>query len=92
MEEDKALVTAGFDEAQKVLDELKAETQQLKESQEEERQKVEAALQDVEAAVQELKAAGKRREDEIRNFKADIDSIKELIPKVPLSHEQKIDT
>ena len=83
LESDKALVTGKFDEAQQVLEALKAETAELKESQEKQRQKVEETLQLVEKAVIELQESGNRREADIRGFKADIDAIRELIPKVP---------
>lgn len=82
LESDKALVTAKFDEAQQILETLRTETTELKESQEKQRQKVEEALQSVEKAVNELKDSGNRREADIRGFKADIDAIRELIPKV----------
>jgi len=39
-------------------------------------------LESVEKAVSELKESGNRREADLRGFKADIDSIRELIPKV----------
>jgi len=82
LESDKALVTAKFDEAQQILEALAAETAELKESQEKQRQKVEETLQSVEKAVNELQESGNRREADIRGFKADIDNIRELIPKV----------
>jgi len=82
LEADKELVTAKFDEAQQILETLKNDTAELKESQEKQRQKVEEALESVEKAVSELKESGNRREADIRGFKADIDSIRELIPKV----------
>jgi peroxin-14 len=82
LESDKALVTAKFDEAQQILESLKTETTELKESQEKQRQKVEEALQSVEKAVSDLQESGNRRETDLRAFKSDIDSIRELIPKV----------
>ena len=82
LEADKALITAKFDEAQQILEALKAETTELKESQEKQRQKVEETLQSVEKAVSELQESGNRREADIRGFKADIDTIRELIPRV----------
>jgi peroxin-14 len=82
LETDKALVTAKFDEAQEILEALKAETADLKESQEKQAQKVDEALESVEKAVNELRESGNRRESDIRGFKADIDAIRELIPKV----------
>jgi len=82
LESDKALVTAKFDEAQQILEALRAETAELKESQETQRQKVEETLQSVEKAVGELQESGNRREADIRGFKADIDNIRELIPRV----------
>lgn len=82
LEADKALVTAKFDEAQQILDSLKAETAQMKESQDKQRQRVDDALESVEKTVTELRESGSRREADIRGFKSDIDSIKELIPKV----------
>ena len=86
LEADKELVTAKFDEAQQILETLKNDTAELKESQEKQRQKVEEALESVEKAVSELKESGNRRETDIRGFKTDIDSIRELIPKVPPPH------
>lgn len=87
LEADKALVTAKFDEAQQILEALKAETTELKESQEKQRLKVEETLQSVQKAVLELQESGNRRETDIRGFKADIDAIRELIPRVP-SHQK----
>ena len=87
LEADKALVTAKFDEAQQILEALKAETTELKESQEKQRLKVEETLQSVQKAVLELQESGNRREADIRGFKADIDSIRELIPRVPSSQK-----
>jgi len=88
LEADKALVTAKFDEAQQILETLKADTAELRESQEEQQQKVEEVLESVEKAVSELKESGNRRDASIRSFKADIDSIRELIPKVILHCQQ----
>jgi len=85
LENDKALITAKFDEAQQTLDLLKSQTAELKESQEQQRKKIDEALESVEKAVADLEESGKRREADIRSFKADIDSIRELIPKVPFS-------
>jgi peroxin-14 len=82
LESDKAIVTAKFDEAQQILDSLKAETAELKEAQEKQIQKVEEALQSVEKAVNDLQESGNRREADIRAFKTDIDSVRELIPRV----------
>jgi predicted nucleic acid-binding Zn-ribbon protein len=83
LEADKALVTAKFDEAKETLEALRAEATELKESQEKQRKEVEEALESVEKAVSDLRESGKQRESDIRGFKADIDSIRELIPKVP---------
>jgi peroxin-14 len=82
LEEDKQLVTAKFDEAQQILELLKTETTELKQSQEEQKQKVDQALETVEKTVAELQESGRRREADLRSFKTDIDSIRELIPKV----------
>jgi len=81
LENDKALVTAKFDEAQRTLDLLKAEAAELKSSQEKQQQKVGEALESVEKAVRDLRESGSRRESDLRGFKTDIDSIRELIPK-----------
>jgi peroxin-14 len=85
LENDKALVTAKFDEAQQTLDLLKQQTADLKEAQEEQGKKIEEALESVEKAVSDLQESGKRREADIRSFKSDIDNIRELIPKVRTS-------
>ena len=90
LESDKALVTARFDEAQQILEALKAETTELKESQEKQRQKVEETLQSVEKAISELQESGNRREADIRGFKADIDAIRELIPRVPIRQKYPV--
>ena len=82
LEQDKALVTAKFEEAQQILENLKAETSELRESQEKQRQTVEESLEAVDKALNEIRAAENRREANIRGFKADIDAIRELIPKV----------
>jgi septal ring factor EnvC (AmiA/AmiB activator) len=83
LEADKALVTAKFDEAQQVLDDLRKQTTEMREEQEKEHEKVNLALEEVEKAVKELKESGHRREADLRSFKADIDNIRDLIPKVP---------
>lgn len=85
LENDKALVTAKFDEAQQTLDLLKIQTAELKEAQEQQSKKIEEALESVEKAVADLQESGKRREADIRSFKSDIDNIRELIPKVTSS-------
>ena len=82
LEEDKALVSVKFDEAQQILEQIKTETTELKQSQEEQKLKVDEALESVEKAVAELQESGRRREVDLRSFKTDIDSIRELIPKV----------
>jgi peroxin-14 len=84
LENDKALITTKFDEAQRTLDLLKAEAAELKSSQEKQQQKVGEALESVEKAVSDLRESGSRRESDLRGFKTDIDSIRELIPKVGL--------
>jgi peroxin-14 len=84
LETDKALITTKFDEAQRTLDLLKAEAAELKSSQEKQQQKVGEALESVEKAVRDLRESGSRRESDLRGFKTDIDSIRELIPKVGL--------
>jgi peroxin-14 len=93
LENDKALVTAKFDEAQQTLDLLKQQTTELKEAQEEQGKKIEEALESVEKAVSDLQESGKRREADIRSFKSDIDNIRELIPKVhptPLKYDADV--
>jgi len=82
LEADKAEVAARFDEAQQVLEEIKAQTAELKESQEKQKQQVDEALEAVEKTVEELRESGRRREADLRSFKSDIDLIRELIPKV----------
>jgi peroxin-14 len=89
LENDKALVTAKFDEAQQTLDLLKQQTADLKEAQEEQGKKIEEALESVEKAISDLQESGKRREADIRSFKSDIDNIRELIPKVRTSPGKK---
>lgn len=54
----------------------------MKQSQLEQKQKVDEALESVEKAVADLQESGRRRETDLRSFKSDIDSIRELIPKV----------
>ena len=83
LESDKELVTAKFDEAQQILETLKNETAEVKLAQEEQKQKVDLALETVGKTVAELQESGRRREADLRAFKSDIDSIRELIPKVP---------
>jgi len=84
LEADKAEITARFDEAQQILEELRTQTTELKVSQEKQKQQVDDALEAVEKAMEELKESGKRRESDLRSFKADIDMIRELIPKVSI--------
>lgn len=84
LEADKAEVAARFDEAQQILEELKSETTQLREAQEKQKQQIDEALEAVEKAVEEVKESGRRRESDLRSFKADIDAIRELIPRVYL--------
>jgi len=85
LESDKELVTEKFDEAQQILETLKNETAEVKLAQEEQKQKVDLALETVGKTVAELQESGRRREADLRAFKSDIDSIRELIPKVPPS-------
>jgi len=82
LEADKALIAAKFDEAQEILDSLKAQTAELKQEQEKQSQKVDEALRSVDDTVKELRESATRRETDLRTFKSDIDNIRELIPKV----------
>ena len=63
----------------------------MKQSQLEQKQKVDEALESVEKAVADLQESGRRREADLRSFKSDIDSIRELIPKVWIPFDFDVD-
>lgn len=66
LEQDKAALTASFDRAFALLDQLASDTETLKASEEERTQKLDKSLEDVDAVMEEVKKGMKRRKTRTR--------------------------
>lgn len=83
-EADKDALTAQFDAAEALLEEIQAETAAIKVAVEEQRNHVERVTQDVEAAVKEMRESEVKTRDEMREIRAEVTNIHEMLPKVRL--------
>lgn len=77
-----------YDEAARLLNELTEETAKVQTSIEEDREKVNQVVEEVEGAVKGLKDGEERWRDEMRDMRGEVETLKELVPRVcphPLS-------
>jgi peroxin-14 len=81
-EDDRDALTAQFDAAATALAEIKAETAAVREAVDAQHAKVEQATADVSAAVAEMRAGDTQTRDALREIRAEVDSVREMLPKV----------
>ena len=81
-EADRDALTAQFDEAESMLKQIQEETAGIKQAVEEQKAKVEQTTQDVDDCVREMREADERNRDEMREIREEVNSIREMLPKV----------
>lgn len=81
-ESDSAELTAQFDAVAASLKDIQADTTSMRTAAEEQKRIVEQSVQDVDASVNELKSGEMKTRDELREIRAEVDSIRELLPRV----------
>lgn len=81
-------LTSKYDEATRLLNELTEETTKVQASIEEDREKVNQVVEEVEGAVKGLKAGEERWRDEMRDMRGEVESLKELVPRMIEKHMQ----
>ncbi|OXG12563.1 peroxin-14 [Cryptococcus neoformans Ze90-1] len=81
-------LTSKYDEAARLLHELTEETNKVQMSIEEDREKVNQVVEEVEIAVKGLKAGEERWRDEMRDMRGEVESLKELVPRMIEKHMQ----
>ncbi|EJT52983.1 hypothetical protein A1Q2_03342 [Trichosporon asahii var. asahii CBS 8904] len=75
-----------YDAAAAALDELRAETAALATAAQSERERVAAALEDVESAARAVKDAEARWRDDMREVRGEVESVRELVPRMIEKH------
>jgi peroxin-14 len=81
-ESDSAELTAQFDAVAASLKEIQEDTTSMRTAAEEQKRTVEQSVQEVDASVKELKSGEMKTRDELREIRAEVDSIRELLPRV----------
>jgi hypothetical protein len=81
-ESDRDALTAQFDAAEALLKEIKAETTTVKDAVAAQQEQVEKATSDVQTAVQEMRDNEASTRDALRDIRAEVDSVREMLPKV----------
>ena len=74
---------AKYDQAAAMLTQLQEDTTQVKAALEEQNTKVDKTLEEVREAVAEFKVRDGERTEEMKGCKEEVDSIREMLPKVP---------
>ncbi|RMZ80206.1 hypothetical protein DV737_g3104, partial [Chaetothyriales sp. CBS 132003] len=81
LEQDKAAIDEQFNKAFTLLDTLASDTTALKDAEEQRTKRLDAAIADIEAIVSELQAATQRRQDDARRMEAEINAMKDSLPR-----------
>jgi peroxin-14 len=87
LERDKQALSDQFTSASETLDIVKSDTQIVKKTIEEQAYKVKESLETLDKMMSDIKQQEIKKEDYLRNLKEDVDSIREMIPKVLLQRE-----
>lgn len=82
LEADKESLNAQFDAAAKLLEELQADTSSVKTAVEEQKAKVDETIDELESVIKELKEGDEKREEDFKNLKSELDTVREMIPKL----------
>ena len=88
LEADKQALEAEFARAQALLDQLQEDTAELKKNEAERTKQVEDALLAVESAVKTVKEQVSQRDEDMKLIKAQVENIKEGLPKSLTRHSE----
>lgn len=75
-------LTEQFDEAQRLLNELQAQTTTLQSSIESDRERVGSVVEEVEQALQSVRDGEEKWREEMRDVRSEVESVRDLVPKV----------
>lgn len=78
-------MSAQFDAAEALLKEIQAETAAVRAAVEEQKEKVDKTTQDVDAVVKEMREGEIQTRDEMREIREEVNNIRDMLPKVPMS-------
>ncbi|RMZ87803.1 hypothetical protein DV736_g4968, partial [Chaetothyriales sp. CBS 134916] len=81
LEQDKAAIDEQFNKTFALLDTLASDTTALKDAEEQRTTRLDAAIADIEAIVTELQAATQRRQDDARRMEAEINAMRDSLPR-----------
>ncbi|WVF67869.1 hypothetical protein IAT40_002630 [Kwoniella sp. CBS 6097] len=81
-------LTSAYDEASKLLSDLSEQTNKLQSSIEEDREKVNSVVSEVEDALKNVKDGEERWREELRDIRSEVESVRELVPKMIEKHAQ----
>ncbi|KAF9270285.1 hypothetical protein L218DRAFT_992922 [Marasmius fiardii PR-910] len=81
-EDDRDALTAQFDAAEALLKDIQTETTAIRRAVEEQKERVDKTVRDVEAVVTEMRQAENTARDEMREIRDEIDTIREMLPKM----------
>ncbi|KAK8850694.1 hypothetical protein IAR55_004614 [Kwoniella newhampshirensis] len=87
-QETSTSLTAQYDEAARLLAELSEQTTKLQTTIEEDRERVNAVVGEVEEAVRGVKDGEERWREEMRDIRGEVESVRELVPKMIEKHAQ----
>ncbi|KAL1413671.1 peroxisomal membrane protein pex14 [Vanrija albida] len=87
-QETSQALTEQYDAAAAALADLKAETEALAKSTEAERSRLSAALDEVEEAARAVRDAETRWRDDMREVRGEVESVRELVPRMIEKHSQ----
>jgi len=79
--QDKTEISASFDRAFALIDQLSTDTGALKAAEAERNEKLDAALKDIEAVTEELRQSNQRRKEEGKRMADEVAELKAMIPK-----------
>ncbi|KAL0072040.1 peroxisomal membrane protein pex14 [Marasmius tenuissimus] len=81
-EGDRDALTAQFDAAEALLKEIQSETAAIRTAVEDQKERVDKTVRDVEAVVTEMRQGETTTRDEMREIREEIDTIREMLPKM----------
>ncbi|OCF35929.1 hypothetical protein I317_00449 [Kwoniella heveanensis CBS 569] len=81
-------LSSAYDEASKLLSDLSEQTNRLQSSIEEDREKVNSVVGEVEDALKNVRDGEERWREELRDIRSEVESVRELVPKMIEKHSQ----
>ncbi|ODN77776.1 hypothetical protein L202_04906 [Cryptococcus amylolentus CBS 6039] len=91
-QETSTSLTSQYDEATRLLGELQSETTKLQTNIEADKERVNTVVGDVEDALQSLRDGEERWRGEMRDIRGEVESVRELVPKMIEKHAQSQST